>query len=1071
MTAQDADQLVVDGWAVDVAGHRLVRDGAERHLEPRALDVLLRLARHPGVVVTRRELMSDVWGGTYVTEDAVSAAVIRLRRALDDSARDARVVVTVARSGYRLTADLVRRGEVVGEGRSPGTPEPAVRVGSVVHVRPVVESTTLDPDDWHRIRMAIAADVEAAAADRDGSVVTESSSLVAAFGVPRSRGDHAARAVQFALDVVALLDGTERLGSRVRVSCGIDSGEVLHADGTVYGAPVQHAARLAAHAGAGAVMVSDDVAEALGSTSTERVAEGHLVVAAPGDVTTWDFRRRRGLTPLAGRVPDIAALEARADDVEEGLGRVVVLLGDAGVGKSRLVHELRGRLEARGWRSAVGPTSSLDPRSPYVALRRLLASSVTETPTDAAAWAAVMSPEHLDPQWQAIDPAVRQQRVTEMSLDVLLVDDRPVLLVVEDAHWADEATRAWLTALTDRIGRRRVLLLITTRPTLAERWSDRSHGSRVRVGPLFPDDAAALLGSLVGDDDEGRGWREELLERAAGNPLFLEECVRVSRAGDADGGRTVPTSLRGVLSERVDALSADARAVASRASVVGRSTPESLLTLLVDQDAGALASAFDELARSEVLRPVRSRHGVEWEFSHALLQEAVYADIAGDARRDIHRRVAALTADGSLATAGRVAWHLAEAGEVEPAIEARLRAARSAAEAVAFDDARAHLDEAERLMHQMSASDARDGVALRIELARGTAAVQVDGPTAMTTKGAFDRAAALAERVGSARETFEALWGVWFVMLHSGDLVEAAALADRISQLAGEQDDPALVLEAHHVQWSGLLLLGRTSEGLAHARAGIAIYRPDEHHRLTYSYGGHDPGVCALNLAALSTWLLGDPVESRRLSEDAVALAASLGHAYSQIEGCHAALTIAAVEGRADDLARHVATLDRLIADGSVPDTARGFADGFRGAWHHGNADDAEAVRLLERAAPVWREFWGAWCLPLDSLLAEALVAEGRADDAVEVLLAARTIASTSHAPWWDAELLRVDAVVTRANDPLADVTALLDAACSAADVSGSTRLRARVLETASALTPSPTVRRRASVRDHGNVS
>ena len=1049
MASGSSDELWVDGWLVDATGHRLVRDSDERRLEPRVVDVLLALARRPGTVVARDDLKREVWGDTFVSDDAVSATVIKLRRALGDSARNPRVVQTVAKSGYRLVGDLVSRsGHPVG---ADDRREPAVRVGTVVHVRLDLERDDAGPELWQHAHNEVVALVDAEARRCGGWCVAEPGSVLVVVGVPRAREDHVARAVRCASAVAAGVDGRTVEGVRLQVRCGVVPGElVVMEEGSVSGAAVQQARDLATHGAPGDVLLSEDAAEALGPGTWEPVGGVRRFVTAPVPDSTWDVRQRRGLSPLVGRVPDLAVLEQLADQADDGLGQVVVLSGDPGVGKSRLVHELRARLEARGWSTSLGSTSSLDPHSPYVALRRLLNDAGTQAASDSAAWGAVMSPELPDPGWQELDPVVRQQRVAEMALELVVPGDRPCLVAIEDAHWADEATRTLISQICDRIARRRCLLLITTRPSGEDRWSDRSHGTRRRVGPLFPDEAVILLDSLVGDDPGLADWKRDVLDRSAGTPLFVEECVRAASSRDrapGDARQAVPRSLRGLLAERVDALAPDARAVVARAAVLGRTGSTALLRSLVDLDDAAFVVALDAATRSEILRPLRLRDGSGWEFSHALLQEAAYAGIPRDARRDIHRAVVEqLARDSGAATAGRAAWHLTEADDAPEAVAAWLRAARSAAAATAYEDALAHLGRAGQLVDRLPAAD-RAAVELRIALATGTASVQTEGPTGSRTRQAFDDAVRLADDCGSAEQRFEAVWGSWFVVMHSGDLLEMAALADELWTLVPELEDSALVLEAHHVQWSGLLLLGRTEDALRHARAALALYRPEEHHRLTYSYGGHDPGVCARNLAALALWLRGEDDESRALSSSAIELAAELAHPYSQIEGCHTALTVAAVEGRVDDLARHVTVLERLLDEGLVPEAARGYVDGFRGALARAEGHADEALRLFAAGAQDWRGFWGAWCLPLDTVWAETLLDVGEPAAAAEVLDAAQQLADLSHAPWWDAEILRMRSRMP--NQSPDQIRELLERAAQAGSACGSPRLVARAVSAA----------------------
>jgi len=252
--ARQAHDVVVDGWRVDEAGHRLVREGEERRLEPRAMQVLLVLARDPGAVVTRRDLIIDVWGDSFVSDDALSAAIIRLRRAFGDPARAPRVIETVAKSGYRLRADA---GPAADAPSSLGAvDEPAVRVATLVHVLFDVIEPGDDPERWLRCRGQVAAVVAVEAERHGGWSVVESSDVLAVFGAPRAREDHQARAVRCALTVVAALNDAPIEGARLRVRCGVAAGELM-AGGpeAIAGTPVQLARELATRADVGSVLV------------------------------------------------------------------------------------------------------------------------------------------------------------------------------------------------------------------------------------------------------------------------------------------------------------------------------------------------------------------------------------------------------------------------------------------------------------------------------------------------------------------------------------------------------------------------------------------------------------------------------------------------------------------------------------------------------------------------------------------------------------------------------------------------------------------------------------------------
>jgi hypothetical protein len=246
-----------------------------------------------------------------------------------------------------------------------------------------------------------------------------------------------------------------------------------------------------------------------------------------------------------------------------------------------------------------------------------------------------------------------------------------------------------------------------------------------------------------------------------------------------------------------------------------------------------------------------------------------------------------------------------------------------------------------------------------------------------------------------------------------GNVTQLAPLADDVLTLASDLGDEALLLEAHHVQWSGLILAGRPEEARRHTEVVIEQYDPELHHWLTYSYGGHDPGVCALNLNAMTCWLAGDHDTAVTMSQRARDLADDLDHAYTTLESMQTALTVALVERHPDQLDALTARLDELVDEGRLPPLTSGFANGFRGAALAYRGEVESAAVLMRAACPVWQEFWGAWCHPIDVAYAEVLAEVGDWDAARWHLEQVLESARASGAVWWEDRLVgALDALV-----------------------------------------------------------
>ena len=1048
--------LRVGGWDVDATAHRISRAGVVRRLEPRVMGVLLRLAEQPGTVVSRQDLLTQVWGDTFVTDDAVSAAVIKLRKAFDDDARAARVVETVPKSGYRLIATVEVDAPSMPASSPQASVEPTVRSASILRVALGAvprDDAAPDPEDWQQVMTRLQDRLVDLAHSHGGWVLPETSALVAVFGAPLARELHATLAVTTALE----LRDSKPLrrapgGLDVTLTMAVVSGDVVASPGvgsvgpSAFGEPMAQAVALTMAGAPGDVVVAGSTRRLLGdrfelaptANAGASAEEAFRVLGSRSRGESLLGPWRPDLSPFVGRGFELALVDRLLGLAAEGQGQVLAVHGDPGVGKSRLLHETLQRARGQGFRTLSAAASPLDRHSPYFAVQPLLRQAVGARAgdvgvSDPLALTAVLHPGELGDEWSSIDPDVRPARTAALATELLLGDDA-VMVAVEDLHWADEASRTLLSALVSRIGRRRCLLVVTYRPELDDPWPAKSYATRLRLDPLAADAAAELLDELTGDDSSLSAWKPRVLDLAEGTPLFLEECVRAAQMQGALVGSpgsyalrpdvmvdVVPTSVRGLLSERIDQLPTSARSALSVAAVIGKECPRSLLHAMLGLDADQRTRVLHQLQDAEVLLEAGSREAPTYAFKHALTQEAAYLGIPASIRREHHRRIAALLT-GELAgqvptTPELLAWHLTQAGANQQALTTWRTAAATAAEAGAYADALAHLDHARALLDSVADPDLRAAESLAIELAAGTALVQTVGPTDEVVAATFERARNLAEQVGTERQRFEAAWGAWFVQMMRGDVTASAGLADEVSALAQDLGDEALVLEGHHVQWSGLLLAGRPAEAREHTAAAIASYRSDDHHWLTYSYGGHDPGVCARNISALASWLLGDVEAARASSADAQALAGRLAHPYTILESTQGALTMALLEHDVAELESLAAALTVLVADGRLPDVAAGFADGFRGAALGFRGDQDAGLAVMRAAAPVWSEFWGAWCFPLDTALAELMATCGHVDAAIEHVERTLAAATQSGAHWWDAELQRVLADLRQRGD------------------------------------------------------
>ena len=334
------------------------------------------------------------------------------------------------------------------------------------------------------------------------------------------------------------------------------------------------------------------------------------------------------------------------------------------------------------------------------------------------------------------------------------------------------------------------------------------------------------------------------------------------------------------------------------------------------------------------------------------------------------------------------------------------RAAETAANAEALDNYAKALEHLAYLPE--SKERAREEIAIRL----GLGGVQVQGidRAADEVERNYDRALELCNQCGRPQERFAALWGKWYVRYMRGDEHGAQAFADALPPIAQSLGDPSLILEAHHVQWGGLTLTGDFRGALAHSTEGIDRYEYDKHHRLTFVYGGHDPGLCAHGINAITLCVLGYLEQAQRRCEAALSLARQVAHPYSALDTLFDAMIVDLIIRDLANAEHHVAALDELLGEGKLPPDASGLAGGMRG-WvlaEHGSLE--RGLDVMRAAQPGWQGLFGVWCFPLDASFAALLGRAGHAEEAFHVVGQALQSAARGGAHWWDGEFHRVRA-------------------------------------------------------------
>ena len=507
---------------------------------------------------------------------------------------------------------------------------------------------------------------------------------------------------------------------------GLNSGEVvvraigndLHMDYSAIGQTTHLAARMEQLALPGSIRLTAD---------TVRLAEGWVQVASLGPVPVKGLpapvevcelvgagpaRTRlqaafaaRGLTPFVGRQTDLAALHQALAQAEAGHGQVVAVIGDAAMGKTRLLHEFTQASPTHGWLRLESSATSYGQATPYLPLIDLLKAYVQLEDRDDArrihekltgrlltldaslgpslpAFLALLEGPVEDTSWLALDPSQRRQRTLDALKRLLLRESQvqPLLLVVENLHWIDTETQAFLDGLVESLPAARLLLLVNYRPEYQHGWGTKTFYTQLRLDALPPASAAAMLQSLLGDDASLAPLTPRLIERTQGNPFFLEESVHTLvetgvligepgayRLAQALPTIQVPATVQAVLAARIDRLPPEAKRLLQTAAVIGTDVPLPLLHAIAELPEDALQRALAHLQAVEFLYETRLFPEHEYTFKHALTHEVAYSGLLLERRRLLHAHIVealeALAGDRIAEQVERLAHH-ALLGEV-----------------------------------------------------------------------------------------------------------------------------------------------------------------------------------------------------------------------------------------------------------------------------------------------------------------------------------------------------------------------------------------------------------------------
>jgi class 3 adenylate cyclase/tetratricopeptide (TPR) repeat protein len=808
-----------------------------------------------------------------------------------------------------------------------------------------------DPEDARKILDPVLERMMEAVHHYEGTVnQVMGDGIMALFGAPLAHEDHAVRACYAALRMQDAIrrytDEVRRThGVEVQIRVGLNSGEVvvrtigsdLRMDYTAVGQTTHLAARMEQLATPGTIRLT---------ANTLALAEGYVEVKSFGPVpvkgladpvevyeitgagaarTRLQAARIRGLTRFVGRDTELDQLRRAADEARRGHGQIVAVVGEPGVGKSRLYYEFIRSHHVQGWLILESGSVSYGKATPYLPLADLLRSyfkidarddtrgirvkvtggllTLDEALKDTvpvALWLLDALPE--DSPFLTLEPTERRRQTLAAIKRILLRENQlhPLMLVFEDLHWIDSETQAFLDSLVDSLPASSILLAVNYRPEYRHGWANKTYYRQIRIDPLPPESAADLLDALLGPDPGTQSLKRLLIERTEGSPLFLEESVRTLieiralvgergayRLVQAPDALQVPATVQAIIAARIDRLDPQEKRLLQASAVIGTHVPFALLRAIAEVDEEALRRCLAQLQTGEFVYEAQLFPDLEYAFKHALTHEVAYGSVLQDRRRALHAAIVAaierLYADRLPEQVERLAHH-AVRGEILPKAVHYLReAGAKAVNRSANREAVAYFEEALALLAQLPQTTQTLTEALEIRMALGPAFIAVKGPTAPEVEQLYLRALELVDQLGASAHRFPALWGLWYVKFTRGNYLEGLQAAERLLEAARHGDDTGQLLEAHHSFWPTLSAMGRSQEALVHIERGLALYDRERHAAQTFVYGGHDPGACCRWFLGMNRWLMGYPDSALREMQGACRLAEELKHPLTKV--------------------------------------------------------------------------------------------------------------------------------------------------------------------------------------------
>jgi len=951
-------------------------------------------------------------------------------------------------------------------------------------------SRQLDPEDLREVLRRYQDTVAGAVVRFDGHVAKFlGDGVLAFFGWPRAYEDQAERAVRAGLRAIhAMAELKTEDGQKLEARVGIATGRVVIGDvvgeaateeDAVAGETPNLAARLQGVALPGQVVIGSTTRLLIGEAFELKGLGPHQLKGFAVPTEAWHVVDERSaetrfeaaipVTRLVGREPELALLRRAWEQSQAGIGQVVLISGEPGIGKSRLADALGAGLKSEGCTritlvcSPYHTNSALYPV--IIHLERVLGwqdqddAEVKLAKLEATLqgvslaldeviplFASLLSLPLAEDRYPPLNVTPQQQK--QQTLDAIVAwlleetERRQVLQVWEDLHWADPSTLELLALEIDQAPTAPILNVLTFRPDFAPPWPQRSHMTPLTLNRLERPEVETLITQHAAGKALPSEVVEHIVNKTDGVPLYVEELTKMILEADFLRERegsyeltgqlseiTIPATLQDSLMARLDRLPT-IREVAQLGAVLGREFAYEMLQAIAPFEEMTLQEGLDRLVDAELLyqrgRPPRAKY----IFKHALVQDAAYQSLLKRTRQDLHRQVAELLEsrfpEVTQTQPELLAQHYTEAGLAGKSVPYWYKAGQQEIERSANLEAIAHLTRGRALLTEQPASAQRDAQELDYCLALGPALMSIKGLAAPEAEEVYLHARILCQSVNQTALSFQATWGLWLVYQQRGQIDLAQSATDEVLSLAERQrENVDHLLQAHHAAWTTQLFVGKISESRTHTVEGDALYDIEKHRDHAFTYGGHDPGVCAKTTGSEALCLLGYAEQAVQHAVDGVALAERLSHPFSLAMARYFVAQVHQYRLEADIVRSHAQAAITMCESHGF-ESFRAQAAVLLGWATAAGGESEPGIAQIREGLAAWQSTGTGMRRPYFlALLADALLRTDRFEEGLNVIAEAEALVERSGETRWHAETVRLrGALMSRAGAAIGDIEA-----------------------------------------------